>query len=316
MVLDVAAGDMMQVAGGRPDRSPEGELRCSVVIPAYNASRWIERTVASALAQTLPDIEVIVVDDGSADDTTDRLSAFGDRLTLIRQANAGVAAARNAGAARATADHIAFLDSDDVWSPDKIERQVALFDENPDVVLVHCGVREIDENDLPLTGEVLRGCTGDVHRDLILQRPAISGGGSGAMFARWAFDSVGGFDTRFSTSADWHLWLRITRLGPVAMVPEPLLDYRIHGSNMHLDVMAEARDMFLGLREAIAEDPIAAELGNLALARCHRTMAGGFWNEKTRIRFVRHAASAILREPSTIAWLAGRLARRFPHRRI
>lgn len=289
-------------------------MRCSVVVPAYNSSRWIERTVASALAQTLPDIEVIVVDDGSTDDTADRLSAFGDRLTLIRQANAGVAAARNAGAARATGGHIAFLDSDDVWSPDKLERQVALFDEDPDVVLVHCGVREIDENDLPITGQVLRGTTGDVHRDLVLQRSAIRGGGSGAVFARWAFDAVGGFDPRFSTSADWHLWLRITRLGPVAMVPEPLLDYRIHGSSMHMDVMAEARDMFLGLREAIADDPIAATVGNRALARFHRTMAGGFWNEKKRALSIRHAVAAILREPSSIGWFAGRAIRRVPER--
>ena len=308
------------MSGAGPSDPPS----VSYVITVYNKAQYLPGVIDSlALQEGDFEREFIFIDDGSTDDSTEaviKATRGWDNVRILSQenagpamtTNAGVAAARNAGAVRATADHIAFLDSDDVWSPDKLERQFALFDEDPKVVLVHCGVRVIDENDRPITGEVLTGSTGDVHRDLVLQRSVIFGGGSGAVFAKWAFDAVGGFDTRFSTSADWHLWLRITRLGPVAMVSEPLVNYRIHGSNMHMDVMAEARDMFLGLREAIAEDPIAAAVGNRALARLHRTMAGGFWNEKKRARSIRHALVAILREPSSIGWLAGHVIRRFP----
>ncbi len=99
--------------------------RVSIIVPAYNAESFIEATIRSALAQTHADVEVIVVDDGSTDATRDRLREFGDRIVVHRQANKGVAAARNRGALAAAGDWLAFLDSDDLWLPDKVERQLA-----------------------------------------------------------------------------------------------------------------------------------------------------------------------------------------------
>ena len=284
--------------------------RCSVIVPAYNAERWIGRTIDSVLAQTMPDLELIVVDDGSTDGTVDALSRFGDDLVLIRQENAGVAAARNAGARRAVARHLAFLDADDLWEPQKLERQLDVIEANADLVLVHGPIIEIDADDHPLDGVVHHGMSGDVHQSLFLQESVIYGGGSGSLYARWAFDEVGGFDERFSSSADWHLWLRITKLGPVGMVEEPILAYRIHDSNMHNNVSAESRDMFLGIREAIAGDPVAATIGNKALAKCHQTVAGGYWNEGSYLSFVRHFVAAVVRRPSSLAWFVGRLGER------
>ena len=277
-----------------------GRFRCSVVIPAYNAEQWIERTVDSALAQSMTDREVIVVDDGSTDRTADLLRRYGSAITLLEQENAGVAAARNAGCRVASSDHLAFLDADDVWEPGKLARQMAVFEEDPALVLVHCGVVMIDAEDQPLDGTIIRGMRGAVHRNLLLQEAVISGGGSGAVYARWAFESVGGFDERFSTSADWYLWLRITSLGPVAMVDEPLLRYRIHDSNMHANVDAERTDMFRGIREAINDDPVAASVANRALAKCHRTIAGGYWNKRRLLRFLWHFVAAVVREPSSL----------------
>src|SRR5688572_33231336 len=97
----------------------------SVVIPAYNAAAFIRETIDSALAQTYRDFEVIVVNDGSTDDTMARLREFGSRIRVHEQSNSGVATARNSGVKIATGSWIAFLDSDDLWMPQKLERQLA-----------------------------------------------------------------------------------------------------------------------------------------------------------------------------------------------
>lgn len=127
----------------------------SVVIPAFNAARWIDRTIASALAQTHRALEVIVVDDGSSDDTADlvaRVAAQEARVRLIRQPNGGVARARNAGIDAAHGAFIAPLDADDLWAPDKIAMQVAALDAaGPSAALAYCWFRRIDEAD-QLTG--------------------------------------------------------------------------------------------------------------------------------------------------------------------
>lgn len=300
----------MSLATGDAGRPTGSDLECSVVIPAYNAERWIRKTLDGALDQVGVRHEVIVVDDGSTDGTLEILRGYGSQITLLSQENSGVAAARNAGVRVAGSPYLAFLDADDLWSRNKLERQLAVFEDAPGLVLVHCGITLIDSADQPIDGTILLGLEGEVHRELFLQEPVIYGGGSGAVFARWAFDRVGGFDERFGTSADWHLWLRITALGRVGLVADPLLGYRIHDSNMHANVDAEARDMFRGLREAVAGDPMVAGLGNRALAKCHRTIAGGYWKQRSVSRALRHAAAAIVREPSSIVWFGGRFGRR------
>ncbi|HEX3110532.1 MAG TPA: glycosyltransferase family A protein, partial [Thermoanaerobaculia bacterium] len=110
----------------------------SVVIPSYNYARYLGEAIDSALGQTLPPLEVIVVDDGSTDDTPAVLAAYGDRIRVLRQKNAGVAVARNSGIAAARGECVAFLDADDVWLPRKLELQIPLFTDS--VGLVHCGV--------------------------------------------------------------------------------------------------------------------------------------------------------------------------------
>src|SRR5712675_1199611 len=98
-------------------------MRVSVIIPTYNSGRLVVEAVESALAQTLAPAEILVVDDGSTDDTRDRLAKFGPPVSYIHQENQGVAAARNRGIRAATGDLVAFLDADDVWHPKKLERQ-------------------------------------------------------------------------------------------------------------------------------------------------------------------------------------------------
>ena len=283
---------------------------CSVVIPAYNADRWIRHTVESALSQTYPLRQVVIVDDGSTDRTADFLSEFGGRILVVRQKNQGVASARNAGAALTDSTHLAFLDADDEWEPDKIALQMANFAAEPNLVMVQCGVMEIDADGHELSGRVLKGRSGHIYRDLVLQEPVVYGGGSGPVFARWVFDLVGGFDPRFSTSADWHLWLRVARHGPVGLVEKQLLRYRIHDSNMHANVDAERHDMLLGLQEAIAGDPTLSSVSAKALSRCHRTLAGGYWQHGRYGSSVAQMFAASIRDPSNVRYFIGKLWRR------
>ncbi|NEP84931.1 MAG: glycosyltransferase family 2 protein, partial [Okeania sp. SIO3B3] len=123
----------------------------SVIIPAYNRADLIGETVDSVLAQTHPDIEIIVIDDGSTDNTADVLATYGSALRVIRQANAGQQAARNAGIRAATGDYIAFLDSDDLWLPHRIEAQLQRFEEVPEAGLVYCDAAVFDDE----TGQTL-----------------------------------------------------------------------------------------------------------------------------------------------------------------
>lgn len=115
----------------------------SVIIPTFNRATVIGKTIESVLAQTYPNVEIIVVDDGSTDDTRETLSRYGDRVHYIYQQNAGPSAARNRGARASQADYITFLDSDDLLLPTKLERQVAFLDTHPDVDIVLCGWRRV-----------------------------------------------------------------------------------------------------------------------------------------------------------------------------
>lgn len=116
------------------DNTAVQDIRISVVIPAYNAGDYIARTVQSVLSQTSPPDEIIVIDDGSADDTAAVVRSLGDRIQLIRQENAGASAARNAGIQAAKGNWIAFLDGDDEWIPQKLELQINHLQKHPDLV--------------------------------------------------------------------------------------------------------------------------------------------------------------------------------------
>jgi glycosyltransferase involved in cell wall biosynthesis len=124
---------------------PIASPRVSVVVPIYNRAELIKETVESVLSQTVPVHEIIVVDDGSTDSTCERVRAYGNRVVLLHQDHCGSAAARNRGLARATGEWIAFLDSDDVWAPPKIERQLQYLDRHPQCGFVHTGYYEFGD---------------------------------------------------------------------------------------------------------------------------------------------------------------------------
>lgn len=285
--------------------------KVSVIIPTHNHAHFLGEAIDSALAQTHKPSEVIVVDDGSTDNTAEVLSRFRDQITSVRQDNRGVAAARNAGVVLASGELLAFLDADDVWRPAKIERQVALFLTEPDLGLVHCGVDEIDAGG-SLLRRVQDGLSGWVADDMLMfKRSVILGGGSGSMIPLRLFKEVGGFDETLSTSADWDLYYRLARLYRVGFISEPLLGYRIHGSNMHSNIAAMERDMMRGYLKAFMNaGPHLTGLRRRCYGNLHRMLAGSYFQGGNYWAFLRHSVQALVLAPENAGWFLG-----FPVRR-
>lgn len=273
----------------------------TVVIPNYNYAHYLGESVDSVLEQTYPDIEIIVVDDGSQDGSPKVLESYRDKIRAVFQRNQGVSAARNNGAAAGKGEYIAFLDADDVWLPGKIERQVARFAADQTLGLVHVGVDEMDADGNSLLHR-LEGSDGDAVDDLLmLGRKGILGGGSGLMVPRTIFDSIGGFDTRLSTSADYDLFVQVALRHKVGFVPEILLRYRVHGSNMHGNVRAMEHDMTIAFEKAFGEaGRRGAGLKRKAYGRLHQTLAGSYLAAGDYASLARHAAASIFYDPANI----------------
>lgn len=198
----------------------------SVVMPVFNGERYLEATLASVFAQTYPDIELIVVDDGSTDRSLEILEAFGNRVVLVRQQNRGSAAARNLGIQKAKGKWIAFLDADDIWEPEKIQRQLA-----------QCGGFIWSYTDTVFMGGVNNGrrdseFTPKLHGavvDKLICGNFIST--SAVLVSRQALLEVGGFDESLRSIQDWDLWVRLAGCWPVGYVDEPLVRYRVHSGS-------------------------------------------------------------------------------------
>jgi glycosyltransferase involved in cell wall biosynthesis len=206
----------------------------TVVIPVYNGERFIRETLESVLAQTLQDHEIICVDDGSTDASVRILNEYRDRVCIIQQTNSGQAEARNVGVRRGKAKYIAFLDQDDRWYPKKLERQVDVLENNPDVVMVHCDMDWIDG-----TGQVVQRSVGlstkkSIQKGLTMTRligwdPHILP--STMLIRRAAFDLAGGFDAGLRCGEDIDLMIRLRDKGRFLFLEETGTQYRKHSAN-------------------------------------------------------------------------------------
>jgi glycosyltransferase involved in cell wall biosynthesis len=205
--------------------------RVSVVIPAYNSGKLLGQTLESVLNQSFRDLEVILVDDGSTDDTTRVADAFGPPVRVVRQRNQGPSAARNHGVEVARGPFIAFLDADDLWLPDKLRLQMELFDRRPELGLVYTNYQYTDGSKLlPLHRSAQKKpYEGWVFRQLLRDNFVAT---STAVLRRECFRQVGGFDPKLRISEDYDLWLRIARKFEMGYAPPPLARYRFHGRNV------------------------------------------------------------------------------------
>jgi hypothetical protein len=263
--------------------------RVSVVIPAFNRAALIGETLDSVLAQTYRDLEVIVVDDGSTDDTPTILAQYerDARLRVIRQANHGEGAARNAGIGAARGEYVAFVDSDDVWRADKLERQMALLLDNRGLAWVYADAYVFDHETrqvLYVIGQRVQQYEGHVARPLLMVDFIPS---PTPVIRRTVFDEVGYFDALPPAGgptehmhprehgwarpwcADWDMWLRIAARYAVRRDPQALAGYRIHSTMMSQQasaLMMHQYRMATIERAAAFAPPVYARLRRRALA--------------------------------------------------
>src|SRR4051794_21607577 len=213
----------------------------SVIIPTYNSAALVTAAVESALAQTNPPAEIIVIDDGSTDDTRERLSRY--RVRYFPQQNQGVAAARNLGLREATGELIAFLDADDVWHPRKLELQIAAIEANTHLVLLGTTLF-----DWPVEQPTKVNRTGVIKpipwRKLAVKNHLVT---SSIVVRRTALAQTGDFDTALQGPEDHDLWLRLAEAGVVATLDLPLTGYRqVPGS-----LSRQATTMRAGMRQIL-----------------------------------------------------------------
>lgn len=212
----------------------------SAIIPTYNRARTIKHAINSVLAQTWKELEIIIVDDGSTDQTPEILGGYGDKIRVIRQRNGGPAAARNAGIKVATGDIIAFLDSDDVWLPDKTERQMRLIQagESSGVVCCICSVK-MNFAAGPVDSFTHAGLH-PTEREGIWANPADFLMNHFLLFnqvvsvRREALFQTGLFreDLPFGLNDDYDLSLRLSLIGPWSFIAEPLVEWHEHPGNI------------------------------------------------------------------------------------
>lgn len=287
-------------------------LTVSVIIPTYNYGRFIAETLRSVLAQTLSPSEVIVVDDGSTDDTAEVIAAFGSAVKYIRQENAGVCAARNRGVMESRGELIAFLDADDLLEPSAFEKQVARFEADASIGLVHCGIREFDsETGQTITYKLVGGEEGVADNLLLWEGAVIPGPGAG-MVSREAFDAVGGFDTSMKVGEDWDFCYRIARKFRVGFVAEPLVNYRSHRNAAHRNVAEMERGMRRFYEKAFSTtDESVLRHRRRAYGNFHKVMAGSYFHAGDYGQFARHAVRSILSNGRNVGYFL-----RFPIRRF
>jgi len=201
----------------------------SVVITCYNYGRYLEGCLRSVLGQTWQDFEVIIVNDGSTDDTDVVIEPYlaDERIVYLKQANAGQANAKNLGISQARGNFVAFLDADDLWEPTKLEKQMKLF-ENPLVGVVYSTARYIDENgrgiNIRLYSKYLKPRSGMVAQYLVFDNFVPF---SSSVVRMTCFKQTGVFDESIEMGIDWDLWLRISVKWTFQFVSDPLLIYRV-----------------------------------------------------------------------------------------
>ena len=206
----------------------------TVIIPAYNPGAHLERSVASVLNQTHTDLELLVVDDGGSEDLS-WVADRDDQARLVVQQNAGVSIARNVGVQLASHDLVAFLDQDDVWLPDKLERQMALWRQNPEASFYYTRFRWTRGDDAAESAPqhiTYRGLLADQHVCL-----------SSVLVSKAKYQSVGGHDPLLVQMQDYDLFLRLTMaFGEPLGVTDPLVDYHLHSNNVSRDYYAAYRE--------------------------------------------------------------------------
>lgn len=281
----------------------------SVVITCYNYGRYLEKCLKSVLDQTYGNIEIIVVDDGSTDNTPEVIAPFRElpNLRYVRQENSGQARAKNVGIRNSCGEFVAFLDADDLWCEDKLEKQMALFGDRS-VGVVYCRARYLDENSVSfeydMTGRYLQPRRGMVTDWLVFDNFVQF---SSTMVRRECLNRFGLFDEGLKMGIDWDLWLRISTAYRFDYVGEPLFYYRMgHAGQMSRNLEERQRcsdrimERFLkSYPEAV---PAVTRRKSRAYTACCR---GDYFRVKDRSRSIALYLEALRNNPMELAAYKG-----------
>lgn len=203
----------------------------SVIIPTYNRAHFIGEAISSVLSQTYPDFEIIVIDDGSSDETEKVVGGFSDpRVVYLKQVNLGRSRARNSGFLLARGRYIAFLDSDDLYLPEKLAIQVAYLDRHPDVGMVYTSAFCIDYAGEALRDNYVASVSGRIYKSIAFFRPVTITLPT-VMARRELFDEVGVFDEEMHRFEDTDMWRRISKATIIDGLPDFTCKLRTHSDN-------------------------------------------------------------------------------------
>ena len=205
--------------------------KVSVIIPAYNAMAYLPETLESVLNQTFTDFEVLIINDGSPDGIVEWASEIKDsRVKLISQENQGISGARNTGLWSSQGEYLAFLDADDIWEANKLEKQVEYLEKHLDVGLVSCWISNVDRNGNFIDIYDYYKSGNELKKDLF--RSNILSCGSTPLVRRICFEKVGFFERSLKSAEDWDMWLRIAMHFSIFVIQEPLVRYRRYPNSM------------------------------------------------------------------------------------
>lgn len=274
----------------------------SVIIPTYNREAFIAQAVQSVLNQTYTNIEIIVVDDGSTDNTREVLKEYDRRITYIYQERSERSGARNAGVRHSVGNYIAFLDSDDAWFPTKIEKQVHILNEKTDVGLVYVRVQFIDAEGNPYEGnsswdEPVREA---LYEDLMTHN-VITGSLSAIMVRRECLDRVGLFDESMNICEDLDLYRRIANYYKFHKIDMPLVRIRIHPENTQHNPSVMAKGWEVTISKISLETPPQFEYYKYeAIIKILSQIANLYWQDRRLHRLFSFCAKSFFHKPNWI----------------
>jgi glycosyltransferase involved in cell wall biosynthesis len=266
----------------------------SVIIPTYNSVRYLTQAIDSVLAQTFRDYEILVIDDGSTDETEEALRCYADRARYIRQQNSGVAVARNRGIAESRGRYIAFLDADDTWLPHKLELQLEALASHRSYLACHSAFSVVAADLTPLYIHRIKR-VGSTLEDLLM-RGNVIGSICTVLCERSLFETAKDFDPALSQCADWDMWIRLAALTEFLYIDDPLVTYRQHDNNMSRNAALLEYDSISLLEKGfsmVGIPPSLREKRRTAFARNYMVLAGRYFHARSYSDFTRCAARAI-----------------------
>ena len=280
----------------------------SVIIPVYNGEKYIAESLQCVFQQSYNPIEVIIVDDGSTDNSIQIIYEIPGEKKIITQQNKDVSDARNSGIKNANGEYIAFLDQDDLWDKTKLEKQIQIFLKDPNVDLVLTDLskfndegREWHPKDRHKASSRLnnRNLFENLIRKNVLMPSAV-------MVKKSSIKRAGFFDSNFKTCGDYEMWLRMAALGmKFKYLPEPLTFYRQHGENTSkkIEIMNEDRLRAIQKIFSLTElSPEQKKLEKLGLASVYREASQSFFSIKEYRRFLEYTNKALSYDKNIISW--------------